>query len=330
MHLYYIALFYPAVLILRLFLPFFHSTSSSLRSVPGPVWTRFTRFWYFFKVRSGSFQHVNIDLHRKYGPIVRVMPDHYSLNDPSAIKSIYGIASKFPKSDWYDGWKHPDKTRWTLFPDQDIERHAQTRRLFQNIYSMSSLKSYEGYVDECTSLFSTRLDDFASSGQVIDMGHWFQCMAFDMIGCITYSHRFGFLDAGEDIDGAMGALHTNMMYSSLSGIYPSVYPYHYKIAEKLKGSGAAGRTYMMAFARKQIAQRIADLTGKDGKIDLEKSASGDEAAPKDFLTKLMEAKEADPERVMDYHIFMMSLSNLIAGSDTTAGIVVQTFSQSIR
>ncbi|CAH0015649.1 unnamed protein product [Clonostachys rhizophaga] len=33
------------------------------------------------------------------------------------------------------------------------------------------------------------------------MGGWFQLYAFDMIGLITFSKRFGFLDAGEDTNG---------------------------------------------------------------------------------------------------------------------------------
>jgi len=110
------------LLILRLFLSCLKSTLSPLRSVPGPIWARFTRLWFFRSIQIGSFHHKNIELHRKYGPIVRIAPDHYSLNDPSAIKIIYGINSKWAKSDWYEGWKHPDPDRWTLFSDRNIER----------------------------------------------------------------------------------------------------------------------------------------------------------------------------------------------------------------
>ena len=50
---------------------------------------------------------------------------------------------------------------------------------------MSSLVSYEPYVDECTIIFLQRLAEFASSGVVFNMGHWFQCYAFETIGMIT-------------------------------------------------------------------------------------------------------------------------------------------------
>jgi hypothetical protein len=82
--------------------------TSSLRSVPGPFLARFTRFWYFWRVALGKFQYDEIALHKKYGPIVRVAPNMYSIDHPEVVKKVYGIGSKFAKSKWYYGWQHPD------------------------------------------------------------------------------------------------------------------------------------------------------------------------------------------------------------------------------
>lgn len=96
---------------------------SPLKKIPGPFWSRFTSLWYFNKLRAGKFEHENIRLHQKFGPVVRISPDHYSISDISAIKTVYGPGSKFPKSAWYDGWKHPQQ--WTVFADRDIKRHCE-------------------------------------------------------------------------------------------------------------------------------------------------------------------------------------------------------------
>ena len=42
---------------------------SPLRHVPGPFLARFTDLWYFWNVRKGSFENLNLDLHKKYGMI---------------------------------------------------------------------------------------------------------------------------------------------------------------------------------------------------------------------------------------------------------------------
>jgi hypothetical protein len=93
-----------------------------LKNIPGPFWARFSNLWYFNRIRHGQFEHDNIKLHKQYGPIVRVGPNHYSISDMAAIKTVYGTGSKFAKSAWYDGWKHP--AQWTIFADRDIKRHG--------------------------------------------------------------------------------------------------------------------------------------------------------------------------------------------------------------
>src|ERR1700712_1929353 len=104
MHYHVILLAALLLITLRLLVFLYYSLTSSLRTIPGPFQTRLTKLWFFNRVRLGHFEHDNIALHRKYGPIVRIAPDHFSIDDPDAIKQIYGIGSKFPKSDWYEGW----------------------------------------------------------------------------------------------------------------------------------------------------------------------------------------------------------------------------------
>ena len=297
---------------------FLKTVTSRTRSIPGPRLARFTRLWYFKKVWDGAWHQDNMALHQEHGPLVRVAPGWFSLSAPD--KEVYGIASRFPKSDWYQGWKHPDPARWTLFPDQDMRRHAETRRRFQALYSLSALLSYEPYVDGGTDLFLARMAACARAGEVVDLARWFQCFAFDVLGDMTYSRRFGFLDRGEDVAGTMRALERSMPYSTLVGIYAWLHPYLYPLLEKIPGSGAAGRTYLMGFVGQRIAARKEERA-RLARTDTKKTpatADRDGSAPRDFLDKLMDAHDEDPEKVTPHHIFMMGLSNIIAGSDTTS------------
>ena len=73
---------------------------SPLRHVPGPSLTRFTKAWYFRQIWAGNFHKTNIELHQKHGKFVRTAPNEYSIDDPDAVKIIYGLGSQFPKADW--------------------------------------------------------------------------------------------------------------------------------------------------------------------------------------------------------------------------------------
>ncbi|KAJ6002119.1 hypothetical protein N7499_002016 [Penicillium canescens] len=288
------------------------SLTSPLKNIPGPFWARFSNLWYFNRVRHGQFEHDNIKLHKQYGPIVRVAPNHYSISDAAAIKTVYGTGSKFAKSAWYDGWKHP--AQWTVFADRDMKRHADTRKRFTSLYSMSSLVNYEPFVDHCAELFMARLDEFTDNGATFNLGHWFQCYAFDVIGNITFGERFGFLDRGHDIDGTIAALQKVIMYSTLVGVFPEWHPRLFKPLSKLKWSGAGGRAYISKFVQDKISAHDRKAQSQTQEADKNEIQS----QPQDFVDKLMLARQKEPEKVTDYHLFIMGQSNVTAGSDTTA------------
>ncbi|OJJ58292.1 hypothetical protein ASPSYDRAFT_152542 [Aspergillus sydowii CBS 593.65] len=301
----------PILLITRyvLSLLYLTYTTRALQSIPGPFWARFTRLWYFRRLWNGHFEDDNIRLHKQYGPIVRIAPDHYSISDRAALKTIYGTGTKFAKSAWYEGWKHPDPERWTLFPDRDIKRHGETRKRFSSLYSMSSLVHYEEFVDQCADVFFQRLGEFAERDAKFNLGEWLQFYAFDVIGEITYGQRFGFLDRGHDIDGTIGALQNLMAYSSLIGIYHEWHPRLFGTLSRFTWSGAGGRAYIMRYVQEKIARHSTQK-----KSDVEHGPLKTQT----FLEKMILARDKDPEKVTDYHVFMMGLSNVIAGSDTTA------------
>ena len=56
------------------------------------------------------------------------------------------------------------------------------------MYSLTSIKSYEPYVDDCIDILLKRFDEFAATGEEVNLQHWMQCYAFDVIGEITVSY----------------------------------------------------------------------------------------------------------------------------------------------
>jgi cytochrome P450 len=92
------------------------------------------------------------------------------------------------QSPWYiasgSADRHPPAD---LFTDRNPTRHAATRRKVASAYSMSALAQLEPFVDECSSILRTRFTEFANQRRTINMAHWMQCYAFDVVGEITVS-----------------------------------------------------------------------------------------------------------------------------------------------
>ncbi|KAH7313964.1 cytochrome P450 [Stachybotrys elegans] len=294
--------------ILQILLSLIRQLRSPLYRVGGPFLARYSSVWYALTVWKGSFPDVNVKLHEKYGKIARYAPNRYSINDPESAKTIYGLGKSFPKSSWYTSWSIPGE--WNLFADQSIQRHSQMRKLYQAPYAMSALVNYEPFVDECAALFKHRLSELTSTNMAVDMRHWFQCYAFDVIGKITYGKRIGFLDQGDDVMGVIRVLESTIDYSTMVGIYPFLHRYLFHIRSWLDGTRSTGRGFMIDFT----IQRIKDAHPESKAA----SESKDMSAPADFLSKFMTKHSNDPDNFTDFHVLSGCLANMVAGSDTTA------------
>ncbi|PMD33301.1 cytochrome P450 family protein [Hyaloscypha variabilis F] len=282
----------------------FRALSSPLRGIPGPFLARFTRFWKLREIYKGSFEKTNIKLHQKYGQIVRIAPNEYSIDDPEAVKIIYGLGSKFVKSPWYiaSGNADPHAPK-DLFTDRNPTRHAANRRKVASAYSMTALAQLEPFVDECSSILRTSFVEFANQKKTINMAHWMQCYAFDVVGEITVAKRFGFLNAGEDIDGIMRDIHKYLIHASHVGVYSELHRPISKVLSLFRRSKGISAT--MQFTQNQLQSRLS-------KMDIENIDSKG-----DFLSKLLRLHADNPEKVTMTDVFMTCMTNIGAGSDTT-------------
>ncbi len=64
-----------------------------LRHVPGPKLAAVSNMWHAYHARNGQMFRLGKDLHRRYGPVVRVGPNEVWFNSRDAFKSIYGTSS---------------------------------------------------------------------------------------------------------------------------------------------------------------------------------------------------------------------------------------------
>ncbi|KAK1764513.1 cytochrome P450 [Phialemonium atrogriseum] len=272
---------------------------SPLRQVPGPWLAAYTRLWKLYHTSRDNMELVNIDLHRRYGPIVRIAPHEVSIDDPEdSLRVIYGHGTRFTKSRWYEASDPPGGH--SLFTDPDIKRHAHERRMVASGFSMSALLEMEDFVSECVKVFETRMNEFAESGQALDMAHWLQCYAFDVIGEITFAKRFGFMDRGEDVGNTIQTLEGFLSYSAKMGVLPELHA-PYSRLKSLLFPGSAPLETVGEFAVKAVEDR--------------KRAG---AEHRDLVSRFLQTHEEKPGEFPMSEVYKMCTVMIGAGSDTTA------------
>ncbi|EMC96656.1 hypothetical protein BAUCODRAFT_34036 [Baudoinia panamericana UAMH 10762] len=185
---------------------------------------------------------------------------------------------------------------------------------------MSSMVTYEAFVDECIKIFRKRLDEISSAGQPADMAWWFNCFATDTVALLSFSKRLGDLDKGEDVGELNKSLHSNLTYAVLVGIYSEMHRLIFGSMEKLSQWGVSKGTprgYIQGVVRQTVTERR-KMRAAGEKPDIEKAFEEEENAPKDFATKFLDANEQDASRFTDLDVMSGLSSNVIAGADTTA------------
>jgi hypothetical protein len=180
----------------------YNKLQAGLRSIPGPTVAAYTKLWRLYDVYRGNAHFTAITLHKQYGSVVRIGPNHVSLSDPSLIPLIYGTKENFTKTGFYPiqsiSWKK--QPQMNLFSTRDPEYHRVEKRKVGAAYSMPNLLQSEEAIDSCVNLFMQRLGELASQGDPVDLGQWLHYYAFDVVGEVTFARKLGFLEEGKDID----------------------------------------------------------------------------------------------------------------------------------
>jgi len=169
-------------------------------------------------------------------------------------------------------------------------------------------------------LFVKRWDEISTNADggfgKIDCLHWFNYLAFDMIGDLAFGQPFGMLEQGKDITEIQKTPDSPISYapavmilnrrgevSGTLGCLPQLKPYAKYLPDPFFSQGLAAVENLAGIAVARVSQRL------DGKQDVDRV---------DLLARLMEGKDEKGEKLGRAELTAEALTQLIAGSDTTS------------
>lgn len=161
-------------------------------------------------------------------------------------------------------------------------------------------------IEEAERLLLHKLDEYAHDNKTCDLGEWLHFFAFDVLGEAAFSTRFGFLEAGLDVGGAMESINCSNWYSGIVGQIPGLDPF-------LRRNPLRG--YISYFASKMpLITRIA-LDQLESRV---KPGSQEVAKYSDLLNSTMQAQKQNPESLSHGDVFGIAHGAIFAGSDSTS------------
>ena len=184
---------------------FFHP----LAKIPGPVLPALTGCYEcFFDVwRPGRYPWKIKQLHEKYGPIIRPVPDEVHINDVDFLETIYGprARNKAPNSGLL--------LDQSIGMSEDYNLHKTRREALNPYFTPKAVISMESLLTEKSDQVATIFEHARQSGEVLNLSNVYYGFSND---CVR-NFCFG-TDAGLLHDLAEAGEQRNNLTSLLSGV----------------------------------------------------------------------------------------------------------------
>ncbi|OAL33727.1 hypothetical protein AYO20_07065 [Fonsecaea nubica] len=162
-----------------------------LKEYPGPVLAKITKWYGFYLTSFGKTYIDYVELHEKYGDIVRIGPNELSFANPESLKYVHGAAAnKLGKGPNYDTRLWADGI--SLGDERDIVAHRTRRKFWDKGLAIKAITSYEPRLVRIINVLKSKFDTYAE--KEIDVGAFIDYFGFDAMADLAFNETFSFLE----------------------------------------------------------------------------------------------------------------------------------------
>lgn len=288
--------------------------ASPLRRYPGPFLASCSRLWKVYITVKGQANHDHIELHKKYGPIVRIAPNEVSINSPAAARTLLSPGKRFYKTDFYTVFPPPQNP--DIFTEIREDVHAMKKKVANVPYSMAAMRQLGPFIDDTIEVLAQRIGEFCpgpkgednggkgyeklSGRHVVDLGAWLHYFAFDVLGEVAFGRSFGFLAAGVDVEGAIKTIDDMQRYNGIVGQIPEF--------DHVLRRNPLARLIPYFNPNNSLITRIAvEEMSKRRPFEVEKEGKGGSSdGREDLLASLIKGHLKNPEKFHEGDVFAVS------------------------
>ncbi|KAI9931714.1 hypothetical protein AWENTII_001649 [Aspergillus wentii] len=166
---------------------------SKLAKFPGPRLAAATLWYEFYYdvICRGKYIFKIEEMHKTYGPIVRISPFELHVNDPDFYDALYSHTAPRNKYDWFASqFGYMD----TAFSTVDHDVHRPRRKAISPYFSKSKVREAEPIIEKLVNRLCDRLTDFQNTNTPVDIAAALSCFLADAISEYTIGKPLHLLD----------------------------------------------------------------------------------------------------------------------------------------
>ncbi|KAF4913756.1 Cytochrome P450 monooxygenase sdnE [Colletotrichum fructicola] len=166
---------------------------SPLSKFPGPKFAALTLWneFYWDVVKRGTFIWRIEDMHKKYGPIVRINPYELHIIDPEFYDELYSSNRKSDKYRWWTNLAGADGSSFSTVPH---DLHRLRRGALNPFFSVRSVTQLEPLIRSKVEKLSARFGEIAQTGEVVRLDAAFMALTMDIICDYAFANDRKYLD----------------------------------------------------------------------------------------------------------------------------------------
>lgn len=137
---------YLSILLVPLLYAAYNRYFHPLSKVPGPFWASITPFWLAWQSYRQRRPRLDIELHKRYGPVVRIRPNEILFSNPEYFKTVHGAGSKFAKGAFYDALTDgvSDWSKLDMVAERNLDKLRLQKRHAGTVFRTANVKIHEG------------------------------------------------------------------------------------------------------------------------------------------------------------------------------------------
>jgi cytochrome P450 len=248
----------------------------------------------------GRWVYQTKQLHQKYGPIVRIGPNHIMVDGEIGWPQVYG-RRKANQSE-YEKLPAVHKANAHSIIDATRDIHRRQRRQLNHAFSDFSLTQQEHTIQRYIGMLLSRLQAHAEKSEAVDMVHWLNCTSFDIISDLTLSQSLSNLDSSvvHPWIKTMFDSVRNIMFRRFFAEFPLL------------------RLILSMFSSKfgtdqhDVRNQVKDMVHQRMALGVEPGGR------KDFMSYMMRKTKDGEIGMLQAEIFETTPTVIVAGSETTA------------
>ncbi|KAI1205170.1 cytochrome P450 [Annulohypoxylon truncatum] len=300
-----VVLYYATLALYRLYL-------HPLARFPGPKLAAVTRLYegYYDLYQSGQYTFKIAELHKQYGPIIRISPYELHVNDPAFFDTLYnrqeGVWHKY---DWsVDAFATKGATLWTA----DHTLHKNRRLPLSPFFSKVKVSNRQDMIMRHVQALFHRLSGFAASQKTVDLGAAFTAFVRDVSNEYILGKHYNDLGK-EDFDAGM------VVAAQAGGLL-------WRTTKFIRFFGPLMRSiptqWIMAVSDPIMKDffRFHMMSMNDTKNLMKAAVSPDDDGPRTLVHEIMQSKLPPPEKSFE-RVFDDMSTTTGAGFETTAAVI---------